>query len=76
MMAEKIKNRLKELCSHMTFEYNGKDCGVDPISHAEFVMWCGDKDTTVKSIDEVMAKPFFDGKSLSEIAEVITFDEW
>lgn len=76
MMDEKIKNRLKELCSHMTFEYNGKDCGVDPISHTEFAIWCGDEDTTAKSIDEVMTTPFFDGKSLSEIADVITIDEW
>lgn len=71
MKAEKIKNRISEICSHFTFIYQGKDCGVDPFSHNHFDMWFGDTDKTVNNIDDVMNSPFFDGKSLSEICEDI-----
>lgn len=71
MNAEKIKNRIGEICTHFLFEYNGKDCGVDPLSKNEFDMWY-DKDFHVaKSIDEVMTHPMFDNKSLEDICDKI-----
>lgn len=76
MTADKIKNRITEICSHFTFEYNGKNCGVDPFSMDSFDMWCGDKDMRVNNIDDVMGAAFFDGKSLAEIAEEIEIIEW
>lgn len=75
MMANEIKQRINEICSHFTFDYNGKSCGVDPFSHSEFDMWCGDDNKTVNSIEEVMTVPLFDGKSLSEIADEIQITE-
>ncbi len=76
MTAQSVKNRILELCSHFTFEYNGKECGIDPISSNSFDMWCGDDFKTVTNIDEVMNIPLFDNKSLKDIInkiEVISF---
>ena len=62
-----IKARINCLVSHVLFDYKGVPCGVDPFSHHCFDVWYGDKAETMTSIDDVMNKPFFDGKSLTEI---------
>ena len=50
------------------FNYNQKNCGVDPISHTQYEMWYGEEETyTAKSIEEVMSVPLFNGKSINEI---------
>lgn len=71
MKVEQIKDRINELCSVVTFDYNEKSCGVDPFSNDNFDMWYGKKTQNVKSIDEVMNDKFFDGKSLTEIIDKI-----
>lgn len=76
MTAEKIKNRVGEICSHFTFDYNGKCCGVDPLSRNNFDMWCGDENFNAKSLDEVMNTKLFDGECLNDIADKIEIDEW
>lgn len=76
MMSDKIKQRIGEIASHFTFEYKGKNAGVDPFSKNKFDMWFGDYDKTATSIDEVMNDKFFDGKSLSEIADEIYIIDW
>lgn len=67
MNIAEVKAYLSALTSHVTFEYNGLNCGIDPLSKAQFEMWYGDKSTTVNSIEVVMTTKFFDGKSLEEI---------
>jgi len=64
---ERVRDRLAHLISHVTFEYNGKCCGVDPLSRNKFDMWYGDKYLTADSIGAVMEVKLFDGKSLQEI---------
>lgn len=76
MTAKEIRDRLNEMVSHITFEYKGKPCGVDPLSQTHYEIWYGDVDMVATSLDEVMTTPFFDGKSLSEIAEEIEIDEY
>lgn len=75
-----IKKRIEEMCTHFTFEYNGKRCGIDPVyipkTGDTFEMWCGDEEYTAYSIDDVMNKPFFDGKPLKGIVDEIEIDEW
>ena len=66
-----LKYRINSLIQHVVFDYKGIPCGVDPLSHHEFDVWYGDKAETMTSIDDVMNKPFFDGKSLTEIASEI-----
>lgn len=72
MTIAEVKNYLTKLTSHIMFDYNGCSCGVDPMSRSEFVMWYGDDEKTVNSIDEVMTSKFFDGKSLTDIWDDIT----
>ena len=66
-----LRYRINSLIHHVLFDYKGIPCGVDPFSHKEFDAWYGDKAETMTSIDEVMNKPFFDGKSLTEIVPEI-----
>lgn len=67
MNIAEVKAYLSALTSHVTFEYNGLNCGIDPLSKAQFEMWYGDKSITANSIEAVMTTKFFDGKSLEEI---------
>lgn len=53
--------------SHVIFEYNGKNCGIDPFSNTNFDVWYGDKIEKMTSIEDVFHSPFFDGKSLADI---------
>lgn len=43
MTVLEIREYLDNLISHITFEYNGRSCGVDPLAHGDFDMWYGDK---------------------------------
>lgn len=76
MKADAIKNRIAEICTLFGFEYHGKDGNVDPYSQTEFLLFFDGAEKTVHSIDEVMSTPFFDGKSLAEIADEITNIDW
>lgn len=71
MIIKDIKQCLSELRTHILFDYNGVQCGIDPISHSHFEMWYGDKGCTVNNIDDVLNKPFFCEKSLTEIINYI-----
>jgi hypothetical protein len=66
-----LKARINSLISQVLFDYHGVPCGVDPFNKHEFDVWYGDKAETMHSIDDVMNKPFFDGKSLTEISSEI-----
>lgn len=69
MKINEIIDRIAEIVTQITFIYNGKSCGVDPMSSTEFDMWYGDDIITVSSIEEVMNTKLFDDKSLSDIVE-------
>lgn len=72
MTISEVKKYLSDLIGHITFEYNGYSCGVDPITLNSFDMWYGDNVITVNSIEEVINNNFFDGKSLKDIFDDIT----
>ncbi len=81
MTAEKIKNRIAEMCTLFGFEYNGKVGNVDPCYNPdtkrnEFLLFFDGNEQEVYTIDEVMQTPLFDGKSLEEIANDIDIIEW
>ena len=68
MNLEEIRNAIYSLVSFFGFNYNQKNCGVDPISHTQYEMWYGEEKTyTAKSIDDVLSVPLFNGKSINEI---------
>lgn len=78
--AAEIRARIEECVSHLTFLYNGKDGVIDPYyvpGKGHFYPMCYDgKETVVRTVDEVMDLPFFDGRTLTEIAEKLEIDEW
>lgn len=65
-----IKNNI----CHVTFKYNGKNCGFDPFSANDIDMWCGDDDYNAKSVDDALNKPLFDGKSFLQLKGMIKID--
>ena len=67
MTAFEMKERLREMNSHILFDYKGQPCGVDPLSVKHYDMWYGDKTAEAGSLDEVMTTKLFDGRSLNEI---------
>ena len=80
MTIENIKSRIEEGCSHFTFEYDHKTCGIDPVYNPKdgqrYEMWYGDEEHTAKSVDEVMSLPIFGGKTLEEIYKKIDIIDW
>ena len=75
-MAGKVRARLLEHATLMMFEYKGAIFDVDPFSRSHFRVHVDGEGTDVFSIDDVMNRPFFFGKSLAEIADEVEFDEW
>ena len=71
MTAKDLRDRIESLCTHVLFEYNEKECGVDPFNAKHFDVWCGDDFMEAHSIDEVMKTPFFDGKALEDIVDLL-----
>lgn len=76
MTVLEIREYLDNLISHITFEYNGQSCGVDPLAHDDFDMWYGDKRIKAHSIYEVMNTKLFDGKALRDIVDDIVYLEY
>ena len=76
MTLEKIKNRLSECCTHFLFEFNGKDCGVDPIGEMQYNVWFGEECAEIEGIDKLMETPFFDGMCLNDIYNRIKIISW
>ena len=74
--ADSIKARLTQFCTLLGFEYRGIPCDVDPFNPGDFHMRCGDVEMDVDSIDQVMNLPFFQGRSLRDIADEIEITSW
>ena len=75
MTASDLKDEIEKMCSHILFDYKGKNCGIDPITKNIIAIWFGGEYTTVRSIDEAMQIKIFDGKSLDDISEGIDIYE-
>ena len=74
--ADSIRARLTQFCTLPGFEYRGIPCDVDPFDAGDFHMRCGDAEMDVDSIDQVMTLPFFQGRSLRDIADEIEITSW
>jgi len=75
-----IKNRISECATLFSFEYHGKQGNVDPYylgeDKYEFLLYFNGSEKMVYDVSEVMTDPFFDGKSLTEIADEIDIDSF
>ena len=80
MTADQIKARLKEGCSLFGFDYNGKTGGVDPYWSEDkgdvFALFYAGNETEVYGVDAVMTTPFIDGKTLTEVLDDLTINEY
>ena len=71
-----IRDYVASCASMLYFQYKGKEGQVDPYSPTEFLLWYDGNETTVHSVDDVMNTPFWDGKSLADIADDVTGITW
>ena len=80
MTAEEIRKIISDGFTLFSFNYHSVGGGVDPFYTPEdghsYSVFYGYSEKTVYSVDDVMSMPFFDGKSLSKIADDITDIEW
>ncbi|MBR6887073.1 MAG: hypothetical protein IKN16_01340 [Selenomonadaceae bacterium] len=74
MTATELKEQIEKMNSHVLFDYDGKNCGVDPITKNEIAMWFGGEYLTAR-LEEVMQIKLFAGKSLNDIASEIEIYE-
>ncbi len=70
MDAKKLEKIIDGFTSAVTFIYNDRQCGVDPLSRTKYDVWYGDIVVTVDSLDKVMNCNIFDDKPLKEIATI------
>lgn len=71
MRISKVREYLENLTGQITFKYNNKNCGVDPIAQDNFILWYGSKLATFDSIDKAMNVNFFGGKALRDIVDSV-----
>lgn len=74
MNMKELKAYILSGASCVTFEYNGKNCGIDPYVSKSgcFDVWFGDETFVIETIDKVFNTPLFDGKSLNEVFSSIS----
>ena len=67
---------ISECYSDLFFSFNGKSAGVtSTVSNYVplFQVWYGQDTKEYSNIDDLMADPFFDGKTLVELEDVVDF---
>lgn len=77
MTLEEFVRNLTEEYSTAEFEYNGKQCGVEPQtqdSETTYTMWYDEVLKDYDNIDDLLSDEFFDGESLQDIFPSI--DVW
>lgn len=73
MTAKKIRDIIMSFTNDVLLDYPGHDTiFINPCSITEFIFSYDDIDKTYTSIDELMNDKIYDGKTLSEIAPVLT----
>lgn len=79
-MLDEIRAALIDNATLFGFTYRGRPGNVDPCYTPEtgntFLLWFDGEEMTVGSIEEALHFPFFDGRSLVEIANEITVTDW
>lgn len=81
MSADEIKKIIEIGASLFGFEYQNKECNIDPCYSKEkqcieYLLYCDGDELIVYSIEDVMNTRFFNGHSLNEIAEEIVITEY
>lgn len=74
MKAIDIKNEILLMTNDVVFSYNKKIVCINPWGLKKFVVGYDDKVKEYNNIEDLMSDPFYDGKSLNEIAHEIIID--
>ena len=73
MTKEKLKETILSFTNDVLLDYPGHDMiFINPCNMHEFIFSYDDIDKTYNSIDELMEDKIYDGKSLSDIAHLLT----
>ncbi len=73
MTVKEIRNKIMSFTNDVLLDYPGHDAiFINPCSINKFIFSYEDIDKTYSSIDELMEDKIFNGKSLSEIAPMLT----
>ena len=74
MQAEKLRDIIADCCNDVIFVYNGKRSGITAEIHnytPVFYLWHGDSTKELSNIDDTLHDPFFSGKSLYDLLEIV-----
>jgi len=71
MNAQSIKDLILSLTQDIEFNYNNVNGSIIPLSHDDISMSYGDTNKSYNDVDILLKDPFFNGKSLNEIAREI-----
>ncbi len=71
MKPKDLRDWLDSLTQDIDFLYQGVCGSICPLSRERIELCYGDNYATAYSINEAMSIPFIDGKSLTELCEVI-----
>ena len=66
-----VIDRLENLENHFLFTYQGRKCGIDPISKTHYDMWFGETSASAKSVEDAFSSKIWGGKDLSQIFDII-----
>lgn len=76
MSVKDIMDYITSSWSHITFVYDNNNCGIDPRSYDDIIMWFGENSVHVNGFEEVTKIKLFDGKSLDEICDKIEYVDY
>ncbi len=74
MNKTELKDLISSLVSDITFTYQHREGSICPFAADNIVISYGANVLECKSVNEVMAVKFFNGKSMDEISNQISFD--
>lgn len=72
-----LKKIISSCMDEIYFSYNGKPagaCAEVTDYKMTFTLWYGDDTKDFDDIDEVMTSAFFDGKSLSDLVDIVEIE--
>lgn len=74
MTVKELKHCIVNNANDLYFMYNGKNCGIEQTvreSVAIYEIWCGKETKQHQSLNELLSDKFFDGKSISELLDIV-----
>lgn len=71
---DEVRQYIADCLNDVWFTYHGKAAGVTSVvenSIPTFQAWFGQEIKYYSNVDDVMSDPFYDGKCLNEIVEIV-----